>query len=156
LPTRTLRATLVAVGLLALSAPASAQPWFEGRSRAAAESWLETLDAGRYEEAWEAAAVPFRDGKSKPEWMRQQKDRAEQSGPLSGRAFVGSLYTPSHRFSGTDVDVTVEELTYASLDQKQGRWVEHLLMVRQKGTDGPWMVYSYECRLRTDGPAAPP
>ena len=142
-------ATLLALGTLAQAATAPPPPWFEGRARPEAEAWVPMLDNGRYEDAWEAtSSFFFKQGKSKLEWMRQQKDRAEDRGPLSSRSFATSTYMPSYRQVGSDLEFVAENLVYGSLDKDKNRWVEVILMVREKGKDGPWQVAEYDCRPR--------
>jgi hypothetical protein len=139
-------ATLLALGTLALASAAPAQPLAEGPSRGAAVSWVQMLDNGRYEDAWEATSSAFKQGKSKLEWMRQQKDRAER-GPFSSRTFISSVYFPAYPLA-SGAKVVAERLVYASLDKDKNRWVEDMLMVRESGEDGPWTIGEYESRLR--------
>jgi len=144
-PTLLHAAILLAVGLLAPAAPAPAQfgASFEGPARQAAEPWLKMLDDGRYDEAWETTWPPFKEGKRKTDWMRQQKDRAEEHGPLS-RMFASSMHgKPLHRFPGVDVDVIVELLSYTTVDANRKRWAESVWMVREVDKDGPWLVLDY-------------
>jgi hypothetical protein len=140
-------ATLLALGTMALATTAPAQPWVEGQSRGAAVSWVQTLDNGRYEDAWEATSSAFKQGKSKLEWLRQQKDRAEERGPFSSRTFISSVYFPAYPL-GSGATVVAERLVYASLDKDKNRWVEDMLMVRENGKDGPWTIAEYESRAR--------
>jgi hypothetical protein len=137
-------AILLALGTLALATTASAQPWVEGQSRAEAQAWAQMLDKGRYEDAWDAMSSPFKEGKSKLEWMRQQKDGVEERGPLSTRVFMSSVYFPAYPVPGTGATVVAEQLAFASVDKDKNRWVEVMLMVREKGKDGPWTVAEYE------------
>ena len=147
-PIRLRAATLltVALGLLALPARAAAQFWPEEPVRAAAESWIKMLDEGRYEEAWDAASPHFREGKGKLDWMRQQKDLAEEHGPLSDRACHSGVRAASYPPAGSDV--SMNEVLCASLDAKKGGWLERVTLVREKGKDRPWMVYRYESEPR--------
>jgi hypothetical protein len=140
-------ATLLALGTLALASAAPAQPLAEGQSRGAAVSWVQMLDNGRYEDAWEATSSAFKQGKSKLEWMRQQKDRGEERGPSSSRTFISSVYFPAYPLA-SGAKVVAERLVYASLDKDKNRWVEDMLMVRESGEDGPWTIGEYESRLR--------
>jgi hypothetical protein len=92
------------------------------------------LDNGRYEDAWEASSSFF---------FKQGK-----SSPLSSRTFATSMYMPTYRQVGSDVEFVAENLVYGSLDKDKNRWVEVMLMVREKGKDGPWQVAEYDCRPR--------
>ena len=153
-------ATLLALGTLALATTAPAQDPFqryEGPARAAAESWVQMLDDGHYEDAWEATSPLFKEGLSKLDWMRKQKDRAEERGPLSGRGFMTGNYMHSLRHPRSDVEFVAESLVYGSADKGKNRWIEVMLMVREKGKeDGPWTILDYDCRPRPLDPALGP
>ena len=68
------------------------------------------------------------------------------------------MYMPTYRQVGSDVEFVAENLVYGSLDKDKNRWVEVMLMVREKGKDGPWQVAEVRLpapALELDGSQAP-
>ena len=65
--------------------PARATPAEEAEAVAAVKAWLQIVDAGHYEEAWQSCAGPFRIAVPKATFMRQLKDVREMLGQVTSR-----------------------------------------------------------------------
>jgi hypothetical protein len=67
----------------------------ERAARTAAEEWLGLVDAGRFEESWEAAAPTLQEGVSREGWIDQGRRARRRLAPLRSRQFEAAQYRDS-------------------------------------------------------------
>jgi hypothetical protein len=145
----------VLAGLL-LAGPARAQPddgnAAETRAaQAAAQEWLDRLDDRDFEDAWEAAAAPFRERTDRDAWTRAATRLADSVGTAAARTRTSAQSRDSLRVAARPRPFVV--LTYRTRFSG-GRYEERLLVVRE---DEDWRVAGYEVRpLRTPDPPRSP
>lgn len=117
-------------------------------AQAAAREWLDQLDDRDFEDAWEAAAAPFRERTDRDAWTRTGARLADSIGTAAARTLTSAQSRDSLRAAGGTGPFVV--LAYRTRFPG-GRYEERLLVVR---TDEDWRVAGYEVRpLRT--PALP-
>ena len=64
-------------------------------AKAAAQEWLDLLDANRYEATWETAASMFRAQVTAEQWTQQIQQAHSQLDSLQSRSLVAARYTTS-------------------------------------------------------------
>jgi len=105
---------------------------------AAAQSWLATVDAGRYGESWEEASKAFRDALTKPQWESMVEPVRSQTGNLVARKVRSARYTrelpnaPAGEYVVIQYDTRFERIAHA---------VE--TVTPMKDPDGSWKVSGY-------------
>lgn len=124
----------------ACSAPPPSPEISEAAGEAAA-AWLELVDAGAYEESWEAAAGLFRRSISKEEWVRQLEAARTPLGALSARDRQREAYHTSLP-GAPDGEYVI--ITYKTAFEKKGSAAETVTPMRDP--DGEWRVSGYYIR----------
>lgn len=121
--------------LLALaSSPSRAQGGGEAdAARRAVDTWLQTLDSGRYAQTWTEAALLFQKNVPTDTWQKAVRDVREPLGPLQSRSETsaqastslpgvpdGNYLVLSYRSSFANQPVATE--TVAAVQEADGRW----------------------------------
>ena len=137
----------LATGLLALlvGACAESDPRAEEAARAATLPWLERMDAGAYEECWQAAAPLFRERVSLEEWGEQAVEARSPLGALRGRKLAATTFVTNPLGAPAGRYVIV---VYAS-DWEAGDIHETLSM--QESPAGAWLLVGYHVKQRRSG-----
>lgn len=105
---------------------------------AASESWLHTVDAGRYGQSWDDAAKAFRDAVAKDKWESMVAPVRSQTGNLIARKVRTARYTreipnaPAGEYVVIQYDSSFERIPHA---------VE--TVTPMKDPDGKWRVSGY-------------
>lgn len=104
----------------------------------AAEAWLALMDAGEYQESWEAAGEAFRSAIAADDWAQQAAAVRQQVGDIVSRedARVDQLADPPGAPPGEYAQVR-----YRSEFSAAGPVTE--LVVLASETDGRWRVVGY-------------
>ena len=109
-----------------------------GPAMAAAQSWLATVDAGRYAQSWDDAAKAFRDAVPKAKWETMVEPVRAQTGVLVARKVRTAHYTreipnaPAGEYVVIQYDTRFERIPHA---------VE--TVTPMKDPDGTWRVSGY-------------
>ena len=137
----------LATGLLALlvGACAESDPLAEEAARAATLPWLERMDAGAYDECWQAAAPLFRERVSLEEWGEQAVEARSPLGALRGRKLAATTFVTNPLGAPAGRYVIV---VYAS-DWEAGDIFETLSM--QESPAGAWLLVGYHVKQRRSG-----
>lgn len=138
---------IFAAALLALLASACAEsdPLAEEAARAATLPWLEKMDAGAYDECWQAAAPMFRERVSLEAWGEQAVEARSPLGALRGRKLAATTYVTNPWGAPAGRYVLV---VYAS-DWEAGDIHETLSM--QESPAGEWLLAGYHVKQRRSG-----
>jgi len=105
---------------------------------AAAQSWLATVDAGRYGQSWDEAAKAFRDALPKDKWETLVEPVRAQTGRLIARKVRTATYSrelpnaPAGEYVVIQYDTRFESMPHA---------VE--TVTPMKDPDGTWRVSGY-------------
>lgn len=108
---------------------------------AAAQSWLATVDAGRYGQSWDDASTTFRDGVARDKWEQMVSSVRGQTGSLLSRKVRSATYAtklpnaPAGEYVVIVFDSRFERIPSA---------VESI--VPMKDSDGKWKVAGYVVR----------
>lgn len=137
----------LATGLLALlvGACAESDPLAEEAARAATLPWLERMDAGAYEECWQAAAPLFRERVSLEQWGEQAVEARSPLGALRGRKLAATTFVTNPLGAPAGRYVIV---VYAS-DWEAGDIFETLSM--RESAAGAWLLVGYHVKQRRSG-----
>jgi len=104
----------------------------------ASESWLHTVDAGRYAQSWDDASKAFREAVTKEKWESLVKPVRAQTGNLIARKVRSARYTrelpnaPAGEYVVIQYDTRFERVPHA---------VE--TVTPMKDPDGTWRVSGY-------------
>ena len=134
----------IVLALLAVSC-AERDPLAEEAAYRATLPWLERMDAGAYDECWQAAAPFFRERVSREAWGRQAVDARSPLGELRGRRLEAAttVANPWGAPAGRYVIVV-----YAS-EWAAGDIYETLSM--QESASGSWLLVGYHVKQRRSG-----
>ena len=92
---RVLTLGVVAVCVLAWSPVLAQSEEAEKKAVAAATAWLALVDAGRYAESWDAAAVYFKNAVSQDNWVKMLEGARKPLGKLVSRKLAAKKYATS-------------------------------------------------------------
>ncbi len=106
-------------------------------ARSAASKWLNLLDDGDYEEAFEWEAQDFRMVRTQQQFVRYMQARRAPFGRVLGRKFIGAANI--HKFVGVPEGNYVSTL-FKTEFEKKAETAERVIMVKQ--TPG-WRVIDY-------------
>ena len=132
-----LAATLLA-GAVALRCAAADEEIDTGPAMAAAQSWLATVDAGRYAQSWQDAAQVFRAALPSEKWEPMIQSARSETGGFIARKVRSATYTrkpadaPEGEYLVIIFDARFEKLPHA---------VETVTPMREP--DGSWKVSGY-------------
>jgi hypothetical protein len=127
------------VSLLVVSAGAAETP--EDAAQAAAESWLELVDGGRYEASWQQAASLFRGAVTSEQWQQAASGVRDPLGRVVSRRLKSRERT--QKLPGApDGDYVV--IQYDTVFEKKASAVETVTPMLD--ADGRWRVSGYFIR----------
>src|SRR2546423_14138772 len=109
----------------------------ETDARAAALHWLQLLDAGDYEEAFEWEAQDFRMARTQAQFVRYMQARRAPFGHALGRKFIGAANI--HKFVGVPEGNYVSVLFKTDFEKKS-ETAERVILVEQ---EVGWRVIDY-------------
>lgn len=139
LPVPRAAALAIVLSLLA-SAPAHADEG-EKAAVAAADAWLQVVDAGEYGRSWGEAAAAFKRAVSKADWERAVKGVRAPLGKLVSRKVVSRTYTESLPGAPDGQYVVVQ---YETSFANKRRAIETATPMLE--ADGQWRVSGYFVR----------
>ena len=116
---------------------AESDPVAEGAARDAAQPWLTLMDAGEYEQCWDAAAPLFRDEESLTAWVAKAEGYRDPLGAFQSREPNVTRVIPNPWGAPSGLYAAV---VYDSHWQN-GTIFETVYMQRQE--DGRWLVAGY-------------
>jgi hypothetical protein len=125
---------LVAAAGLVFAADDDAVP----RAKAAAASWLELTDSGKFGESWDESATIFKSAIGRPEWEKALKDVRSPLGAVKSRTVKSARFTRS--LPGVP-DGEYVVINFDSQFENQEAAVEMVTPMREK--DGSWRVAGY-------------
>ncbi len=135
---------LMGLGLipLAVERASASEPTYDTRPAvAAAEAWLNGIDAGGYAASWDQAAELFRKAVPRDSWAAQVKGVREPLGALEARRLHSTRRMTSLPGAPDGHYVVIEfEARYA----RKARATETVTPVREE--DGAWRVAGYYIR----------
>ena len=104
----------------------------EKQAKAVAQKWLEMLDAGDYEEAFEHKSIRFRISGTQKQFVRYMQGRRAPFGQVASRKFIGAasirklVGLPDGNYATILFKATFEHKTVAAerviLSKEEGRW----------------------------------
>jgi hypothetical protein len=104
---------------------------------AAAEQWVTLVDAGKFDEAWKAAAPTFRSGVTSEDWSKKIREAREPLGAASGRRLAATRF--SETLPGAP-DAHYVVATYATDFANRKAASETIVTVKD---GGGWKVAGY-------------
>lgn len=108
------------------------------KAQNAAKSWLALVDAEKYGQSWDEAALLFRSAVMKAEWERAAKSARGPLGALQSRTFKSASYTRSLPGAPDGEYVVIQ---FDSRFANKASAVETVTPMRDK--DGAWRVSGY-------------
>jgi hypothetical protein len=106
-------------------------------ARKASESWLATLDQGKYGTSWETAAALFRESVPREAWIRYLRENREPLGAVQSRTLEADDYATNLPGAPTGQYVT---LRFGTVFEKGVSRIETLVLAPEAGT---WRVLGY-------------
>ena len=110
---------------------------YEREAREAALEWLELVDKGEYEEAFDREPARLQAGGTVRQFIRSMRARRAPFGRALSRTLIGTGY--SRHLSGAP-DANYESLLFKSSFQHKSPAAERLILVDDHGT---WRVVDY-------------
>jgi hypothetical protein len=133
------RAALAAI-LAVLSLGGTARELDTDPAVLAAQSWLASIDAGRYQQGWEDAADSLRIGTTREQWEKGLRTARDTRGKMVSRDIKEAKYTKS---SYSDPGTFVE-IQFDTRFEKRALSRETVSAIR--AMDGSWRVSSYRIK----------
>jgi hypothetical protein len=109
----------------------------ENDARAAASRWLQLLDEGDYEEAFEYEAQDFRMYRTQSQFVRFMQARRAPFGKSLGRKFIGAANI--HKFVGVP-EGNYESVLFKTAFEKKSETAERVILIKQSIG---WRVIDY-------------
>src|SRR5205809_1642551 len=109
----------------------------ENEARAAALHWLQLLDTGDYEEAFEFEAQDFRMSRTQSQFVRYMQARRAPFGETLSRGFVGAAKL--HKFVGVP-EGDYQSIIFKTAFEHKSLTAERVILVKQ---DVGWRVIDY-------------
>lgn len=109
----------------------------ETAARKAAENWLQLLDAGDYEEAFEWEAQDFRLARTQAQFVRHMQARRTPFGQALSRTVIGAALI--HKLVGLP-DGDYESIIFKTAFTKKAATAERVILIRQPVG---WRVIDY-------------
>jgi Protein of unknown function (DUF4019) len=110
-------------------------------AQSAAKSWLQLVDARRYDQSWDSAAAVFRSAVTKTQWAGAVKEGRAPFEPLGERTLVSASYTTQLPNVPPGQYVVIQYRTKAAPDKTV---IETITPARDR--DGRWRVAGYYVR----------
>jgi hypothetical protein len=137
-----LRAFPVALFAILAAAPAVAGDQDPtAPAQGAAVQWLSLSDGARYGDAWEQAAVYFRDAIKKPDWEAAAKAAREPLGAVKSRSLESAAVKTTLPGMPDGEYVVIE---YETSFENKAKAIETITPMKEK--DGSWKVAGYFIR----------
>jgi len=108
------------------------------KAQTAAKAWLALVDAGKYGQSWDEAALLFRSAVMKAEWEKAAKSARGPLGALQSRTFKSASYTRALPGAPDGEYVVIQ---FDSRFANKASAVETVTPMRDK--DGAWRVSGY-------------
>ncbi len=109
----------------------------ESEAREAALRWLNLLDDGDYEEAFEWEAQDFRMARTQKQFVRYMQARRVPFGKSLGRKFIGAANI--HKFAGVP-EGNYESILFKTAFENKAETAERVILVKQAAG---WRVIDY-------------
>lgn len=109
----------------------------ENTTRAVAERWLEMLDDGDYEEAFEHESIRFRISGTQKQFVRYMQGRRAPFGHVESRAFIGAASLK--KMVGLP-DGIYESVLFKSTFENKSVAAERVILTKEAGR---WQVIDY-------------
>jgi len=103
----------------------------------AAQSWLQLVDAGKYDESWQQAAEAFRDKISQQAWKQAMEATRKPLGALKSRELISACYTTTLPGAPDGQYVVIQ---YKTSFENKAEAVETVTPMLE---DGQWRVSGY-------------
>ena len=110
----------------------------ENEARAAAVHWLELLDAGDYEEAFEFEAQDFRMSRTQAQFVRLLQARRAPFGKTIDRKFIGAAHV--EKFVGAP-EGNYESVLFKTNFERKNPTAERVILIKQSPG---WRVIDYK------------
>jgi predicted transcriptional regulator len=134
-------ASAFAILLAAGSGIAAGEPDVEQQATAAAEAWLELIDAGKYDDSWDVAAEYFKRVVKQEKWRDMAAAARGPLGPLLSREVKSAEHRTTLPGAPDGEYVVIQFAT--SFEHKKSA-VETVTPMRDN--DGAWRVSGYFIR----------
>jgi hypothetical protein len=132
---------ILALTLLSLTPLAMGTQSREDAAQAAASTWLKLIDAGRYDDSWDAASVLFRQTVPKAQWQSAALNARGPLGALKSRTLKSATFKTALPGAPDGEYVIVQ---FASSFQNKASAIE--TVTPMKDPDGMWRVSGYYIR----------
>ena len=109
----------------------------ETDARTTALNWLQLLDNGDYEQAFEWEAKDFRMSRTQAQFVRYMQGRRAPFGHLLSRSFIGAANI--HKFAGVP-EGNYESIVFKTAFEKKSLTAERVILVKQ---EAGWRVIDY-------------
>ena len=110
----------------------------ENEARAAALHWLQLLDAGDYEEAFEFEAQDFRMSRTRAQFVRLMQARRAPFGKTIDRKFIGAAHVD--KFVGAP-EGNYESVLFKTNFERKNPTAERVILIKQSAG---WRVIDYK------------
>lgn len=115
-------------------------------ARTEGERWLQFVDGGQYERAWDEASPLLKASVGRDQFARGRKESRDTRGDVVSREYLSSDYLPQNQYSVGVVDTVI--LSYRTTYQKKAASKEQLAVVRD--SDGVWRAFLNLSGMRLD------
>ena len=129
--------SIFAVGCATHSVSRAAKRADENAARSAALKWLELIDAGDYEEAFEREPIRFRISGTQKQFVRRMEGRRAPFGRTVSRTFIGAAFT--NKLVGVP-DGNYESVVFKTIFEKKSPAAERVILSKE---DDRWEVIDY-------------
>lgn len=109
----------------------------ESTTRAVAERWLEMLDDGDYEEAFEHESIRFRIAGTQKQFVRYMQGRRAPFGHVESRKFIGAAHMK--KLVGLP-DGSYQSVLFKSTFENKSVAAERVILTKEAGR---WQVIDY-------------
>ena len=130
-------ALILLIGCASRSQSRAAKRADENAAKAVAQKWLEMLDAGDYEEAFEHKSIRFRISGTQKQFVRYMQGRRAPFGQAVSRKFIGAAFTT--KLVGVP-DGHYETILFKSRFEHKAVAAERVILTKEAGR---WQVIDY-------------
>jgi len=140
-PIALIASIVLAAAISGVSRAEEPQPADRAAAQAAAQTWLELIDAGNFEASWTSASSLFRARVSQAQWGNAVAGVRDTLGPLKSRTLQS--VTLQHSFPGAS-DGSYITIKYATVFANKASATETVTPMLE--ADGTWHVSGYYVR----------
>jgi len=119
-----------------------------GQAIAASQAWMAQIDAGKYDESYDAGCGAMHDKVPQDRWTLVLKSIRGLYGPVVSRTQVSHVYKPDG-YEGSEGEFMV--VTYESSFKKLGPATETIVL---KWEDGKWLGAGYNANPKSSADAS--